>query len=191
MIKLNLLPPTYKKNLELTDLRGVFFSLVLRVFGILFIFLIILSSIFLYLSILARYQEQLIKNEEDDAQMKQLVETEDIIIMANEKINRVFNSYNERVYWTGLMEKFVRLVPAGIYLTEFHYQAENNELRLSGWSSNRDIFLSFQKSLENSLLFDKDMDIPLANLLKQENINFDFTLKPTKVSFNELTQHAY
>lgn len=190
MIKLNLLPPAYKKNLELTGLRRIFLSLIARIFAVLFIFLIILSSMFLYLSILVRYQEQLIKNEEQDARMKELLTMEETIAVANEKINRVFGNCNERVYWTGLMEKFVGLVPVNIYLTEFHYGAENNELRLSGWASNRNAFLSFQKALESSSLFG-EINIPLANLLKQENVNFNFTLKPIKASFNELTQHAY
>lgn len=174
MIKLNLLPSANKKKLELANLKRLTFSLMARIFIVLIVFTFILTSIFFYVSMLVRYQEQLIENKQEDAEMQQLLEMEEKISIANKKIIRV---NDKLIYWTEIMEELTKLVPSDIHLTGFHYESKRNEIHLSGWAPTRDKFLSFQEALEKNSLFD-GVEVPLSNLLKQENINFDFILKP-------------
>ncbi len=177
MIKLNLLPSVNKEKLELANLKRLTFSLMTRIFVILLVFTFVLTSIFFYISMLVRYQEQLIENRQEDVKMQELLEMERKVSIANRKISRVDEKQNRSVYWTEIMKELTRLVPFDIYLTGFNYESKKNEIRLSGWAPTRDKFLSFQETLKESSLFD-EVEVPLSNLLKQENINFDFILKP-------------
>lgn len=176
MIKLNLLPSDHKKKLELANLKRLTLSLVSRIFVVLLAFTFILSAIFFYVAMLVRYQEQLIKNKQEDAKMQLLISMEEKVSLANRKIERVDEKHRS-VYWTEIMESLADLVPSDIYLTGFHYGAENGEVRLSGWAPTRDRFLAFQDILKDSPLF-AEVEVPLSNLLKQTNINFDLILKP-------------
>lgn len=124
-------------------------------------------------------QNRLTQSRQNDFAIQQLTSMEDKIKKDNQLISRVYSKQKQLISWTPLIEELTRLVPDGIYLTNFNYHSANNQISLNGWSDTRENILSFQRALEGSAMF-TDVQAPLSNLLKRENIDFSFTLKPVK-----------
>jgi type IV pilus assembly protein PilN len=177
MLKLNLLPPEEKKELELVNLSRLILSLAGWLSFFLIVFTLLLVSTFFCLSILLQAQDRLIEIRQSDSKMQNLLEIEEKIKQANQRINRVFLKQKESILWTPLLEEIAQIVPQGVYLTSFSYQATNNQINLNGWAQQRENLLLFQKTLEENPTF-TDVKAPLANFIKQRDINFSFTFKP-------------
>ncbi|MFH1611780.1 MAG: PilN domain-containing protein [bacterium] len=177
MIKINLLPPQNKKELEVLNSKDLIISLATWIIIFLVSFSLILATIFIYLNILLRSQNRLIDTKQDDVRVQQLIETEKNIINANRLINLVYDKQAHFLNWTLSMKEISLITPNSIYLTSFDYRSESNEINIVGWSNTRDDLLSFQEILESNDFF-TDVKSPIANLLKRENINFNISLKP-------------
>ena len=175
MLKLNLLPPVKKRELELAALDNLLRSLAVRFLILLIIFSLFLASILFCLSILLKEQRNLITIRKSDPQMKNLLMIEDKIKLANQVIERVDLKQQQMVLWAPLLEEITEIVPAGIYLTAFSYQKDKHQIVLGGWANHRENLLRFQKSLEENTFF-IEVEAPLANLVKEQNIDFHFTL---------------
>jgi len=178
MLRLNLLPPAEKKELMLARLNSLILSLAVWFLILLIIFSLFLASTFFCLSILLKEQKNLIAIRENDPQMQSLLEIEEKIKQTNQTIEQVSSKQQQMILWTSLLEEMTKIVPNGIYLTIFSYQTANNQIILNGWANRRENLLSFQKSLEEDSFF-AEVKAPLANLVKEEDIDFSFTLKPT------------
>lgn len=176
-LRLNLLPPQEKKRLEFNKLNRLIYFLALWLSFFLIVFFVLLLSAFFSLSILLQAQKEMIKTKEADYRTQYLLEIEDKVKQANQIIKQVHLKQKQIILWTPLLEEITGIVPSGIYLNNFSYKSTNQQISLSGWANYRGNLLVFQKSLEESSFF-KEIESPLANLIKQENINFMFTLKP-------------
>lgn len=175
MIRLNLLPPQEKKRLEFVKFNSLLASLAIWLSVFLTIFVILLLSAFFSLSILLQEQRRLIEIRQSDPKTQYLLEIEKKIEQANQIIKQVHLKQAEIILWTPLLEEISEIVPSGIYLNNLSYQATKGQISLSGWADCRDNLLNFQKSLEESPFFE-EIEAPLANLIKQKDINFSFTL---------------
>ena len=176
MFKLNLLPPKDKKRLELID-----FSYLLVYFGfrlvIVFInFILILITTYFSLFILVNSQEGLIGVRQSNENAQLQMEIEKKIEETNKDARQLYVKQSEIIVWTPILEKLSKITPDGIYLTSFSYLSIDDKVNIVGWAENRDKLLSFKDSLEEIPYF-KDVYAPLSNLIKQTDINFNFTLK--------------
>ena len=176
MLKLNLLPSQEKRNLELVELSRLLVSLASWILIFLIIFTLFLVSTYFSLSILLKEQKKLIEIRQSDAQMQSLLEIEERIKQTNQIVKQVYSKQQEIVLWTPLLEEITEIVPSGIYLTNLSYRVTNNQITLNGWANQRENLLRFQKSLEESSFFE-EVKAPLANLVKQKDIDFSFTLQ--------------
>jgi len=177
MLKLNLLPFQEKKNLELTEFSRLLVFLGIWLSAFLIIFTLFLVSTFFCLSILLREQNNLIEIRQNDSQMQTLLKIEEKTKQTNKVIEQIYLKQQDLILWTPLLEEITKTVPSGIYLTNFSYRTDDNQITLNGRASHRDILLGLQKSLEESSFFE-EVEAPLANLVKQRDIDFSFTLHP-------------
>ena len=176
MLKLNLLPSQDKKDLELAELSRLIASLAVWFLIFLIIFTLLLVSTYFSLSILLEEQKKLIEIRQRDPKTQDMLEIEEKIKQTNQTVKQVYLKQEEMILWTPLLEKMTKIVPSGIYLTNFSYQATDNQITLNGWANWRENLLHFQESLEENSLF-KEVEAPLSNLTKQRDIDFSFTLK--------------
>lgn len=177
MLKLNLLPPSEKKRLELTKLSRLTVLLTVWFLVFLVVFALLLTATFFSLSILLHEQKKLIEIRQSDPKTQHLLEIEEKIERTNQIIRQVCLKQKELILWTSPLEEISKITPSGIYLTNLSYQTTKNQITLNGWANERENLLGFQKLLEESSFF-KEVKAPLANLVKQKDINFSFTLKP-------------
>lgn len=176
MIRLNLLPSQEKKDLETAEINrwSAFFSSWLLI--LLIIFILLCLSAYFYLFILVKAQNGLIEDEERHIKTQELEQLEKQIGRANQKISQVYNLSKDLKRLMPTLEEFTGLAPQGIYLTNFSYQKDLQRVNLNGHAQNRNQLLVFQKKLEENSQF-TDIDSPISNLLKQEDIDFNLTFK--------------
>jgi len=177
MLKLNLLPSQDKKDLELAKISRLIASLAVWILIFLIIFILLLVSTYFSLSILLDEQKKLIEIRQSDPRTQDMLEIEEKIRQTNQIVKQVYLKQEEMILWTPLLEKMTKIVPSGIYLTNFSYRAVDNQITLNGWANWRENLLYFQESLEENSFF-KEVEAPLSNLIKQRNIDFIFTIKP-------------
>ena len=177
MLKLNLLPPQDKKDLELAKLSRLIASLAVWFLIFLIIFTLFLVSTYFSLSILLAEQKKLIGIRQSDPKTQDVLKIEEKIKRTNQIVKQVYSKQQEMILWTPLLEEMTKIVPSGIYLTNFSYQATDNQITLNGWANWRENLLYFQESLKENSFF-KEVEAPLSNLIKQRDIDFSFTLKP-------------
>jgi len=177
MFKFNLLPPQEKKELELVKFCRLLIFLSFRLIAVLIIFILILATTYLFLSILVKAQSDLIELRQNNEKTKHQVEVEDNIRQINQGAKKVLVKQDESIIWTPILEKISEITPSGIYLIDFSYRASNDQINIVGWARNRDKLLTFENSLKQTPYF-KEIESPLSNLIKQTDINFSFILKP-------------
>jgi len=177
MLKLNLLPPKDKRRLELIDFSYLLIFFSFRLAIIFIIFILILITTYFSLLILVNAQDDLIKVRQNNERTQLQMEIEGKIKQTNKEAKQVYVKQNELIVWTPILEKLSKITPQGIYLNNFSYLSINNKINLIGFAENRDRLLAFENSLKEIPYF-KEVSAPLSNLIKQTNINFNFTLKP-------------
>jgi len=177
MIKINLLPPAEKKQLELASFVRLAISFGVWISVSLIVFVLLLVSTYGSLAILLKDQNRLIEIRRADHKTQRLVEMEEAIKKVNNQLVDIVLKQKELIVWTPALEELSKITPSGIYLNNFIYQSSLNRINITGLANNRDTLLFFQKQLEDSLYF-IEIEAPLSNLIKQTNINFSFSFQP-------------
>jgi Tfp pilus assembly protein PilN len=168
MIKLNLLPPKEKKELELAELNCLVASLTSRFLIILIIFALLLANTYFCLLILIKVQRDLIEVRQSDKEAQHQARVEEKIKQLNQEAEKIYTKQNQLIVWTPILEKLSKITPSGIYLINFSYQALKNQIKISGWAKNRDRLLTFESSLKEAPYFE-EVESPLSNLINKAN----------------------
>jgi len=174
-MRINLLPPQEKKKIALANFNHLLACLVFYLVIISAIFIILLLSVYFFLSIILNAQTDLIKFRQGGQKIQYLMTIEEKIKQADQQLEQIYDKQKKFIFWTPLFEEFSRIVPSGIYLNNFSYRLSDNRIILSGRANKREQLLDLQKRLEESSSFNK-VEAPLSNLIKQTGINFSFTL---------------
>ena len=177
MIKFNLLPPGEKKELEIMHLNQILVFLLIRIFFIMIIFIILLTSAYFSLFILLNMQEKLVQAEKDDSSFQKIVEIEEEINGTNKLLKKISGKQKELKPIAPLMKEISEIVPERIYLTYFSYQKEDSLITINGRSETREDLLVMENDLNESEYFE-DVDLPLSNLIRQTDLDFKITFKP-------------
>lgn len=165
MITLNLIPPIKKREIRLTQIYILIKNLI-----VLLLFLAIVVAITLLLT------KMFLQNY-----FNNIVEQTTLTTRHTNIFNKDFKEFNERLkvikeiqkehaYWTGFFVKFSKLAPAGLILDNLIIN--KNKILITGTAKMRDQLLVLKTELENSELF-ANVEIPLENLLKKEEVNFN------------------
>ncbi len=181
MIKLNLLPPKEKRKLELANLNRLVVFLAIRIAIFLFIFTLFLITTYYCLFVLLKEQKRSIEINRNDVRIQHLTKMEEKIENVNQQLDKINLKQKELVIWTPVLEELAKITPSGVYLMNFSYRLSGSKINLSGWAESRDKLIRFKDSLEKSPLF-VNLESPLSNLIKQNDINFSFTFEPALLS---------
>ena len=177
MLLLNLLPKNYilrfKKDVWL---RVIYTATVFIVFWSVILGIIILSA-YQYLvleNLSTKERTRLVQSMRDTAQAQQLEAT---INEVNALAIRIDHIRKIQPYeFSDLLEQIAPMLPAGSNLTRLTFVASSNQIILEGHSDLRTYVLTLQERLESSRLF-RNIEAPLSNLLKAQDVNFKFTIQ--------------
>ncbi|MFH1187252.1 MAG: hypothetical protein V1688_00130 [bacterium] len=186
MITLNLISPDYKKTIKIKKLLNDIENLFLYV-----MFIAIMAAIILLIA-----RKILEDNFVEAAERTSLIAMNQAENKKNAQINKKIKLarqiQKDYIPWSRLIIIFSKLIPDNVKIDSFNVIPNGNkdewEINLSGAAANRDDFLNFKKKLlEAKDLFDeKEIEIPMVNLLKKEKIDFDIKLKIKKNILTDL-----
>lgn len=169
MITLNLIP-TQKKN----DLRLANFYIVVKNLIISILIIITTVAIVLLVSkiILQNMFNEIVAQSTLTTRYGNIFSGE--IKIFNERLNGVKKIQGEYISWSKFISDFAKLVPTDIIVSNLVLsisEKDGNKIIISGLAKDREKLLNFKDNLEDSSLFD-NVNVPLENLLKKEEINF-------------------
>jgi hypothetical protein len=173
MITLDLLPLKEKKQLYVKKGYGI----VRKIITNSLIHIALISAILVGASFLLENDVGYIKEQNN------------VLKESNKGLNSEIRKYNkELTYLSTIQEEHENfsdiiielgnLVPDKLSLSVFSINKDSNEkgfvLKMSGIAEERDILLNFKDTL-NQMDFVEKFDLPINNLLKQKNVDFDFS----------------
>ncbi|NUM25166.1 MAG: PilN domain-containing protein [Candidatus Buchananbacteria bacterium] len=179
MINLNLIPPSKKNELRLTQ-----FYIMIKNFVIAILLINILSAIALLSAkvVLQNHFNRIV--EQTTLTTKYANTLSQDVKNFNTQLNAVASIQSEYLLWSKFFIDFSKLVPTGIGLDSI--TIKENRILLTGIASTRDELLSFQKNLESSPLF-FNIEVPIDNLLRREDI--DISVK-ADINIDEIKKYA-
>jgi len=174
MIKLNLLPPEEKQEIASQKTFIKVLSWGFSSFVFVLIFLAMLSSIWLY-SLIQLNSIQGIADELEASPQNQIFKD---IKKEIDGINQKLQSFNklksQEMDYSFYLQKLTELTNPGIKFNSVLF--DGNKVSLAGQAVSREALLSFKDALEGSSFF-QNVNTPLSNFLKQNNIDFTFSFE--------------
>ena len=171
MLDLNFLPDNEQKfinrSLVMLLARNILAWLVL--ITLISILMLIWSKYFLEYSLTQEREQSILVNISK-------LSFADEIDKVNQELDDVEKIQSDYVAWSGIMAEFSEIIPPHNRVESLSLDAVNQKFFMKGFSQTRDDLLALEKQLDNSSLF-YDIDSPLSNLLKSENIQFEFSGK--------------
>ncbi len=175
---LNLLPQSEKKLLEQEKCQRALLIFGLIVLAALICFNLILLSIKIYISGQVKAENIIFQQFEQQVQSSKLRSIEETIRTANKNMADINSFYKNRISVSGLLEKISKILPQGVYLTYFSFNAKEQpngetarEVSISGFSPSREKLFELKQILESETEF-QDVNFPAFNWIKPHNIDF-------------------
>lgn len=177
MIKLNLIPPYKKEEIEQSNKLLAVLGWEIKLSGILLVFVSMLLSINYILQLnLASMSIDFDSGTGKNNQIKKLIEYDEKIKEMNLIVSKEMKLQNGQLIWSNLFQKLNENFPESIELKSI--TTENYAVLLSGIAQKRDELIAFRDKLEKEDCF-SEVDLPLSNLVMKENIDFriNFNIK--------------
>jgi Tfp pilus assembly protein PilN len=176
-IVINLLPEKKKKEIKRRKfLLFVMWQEVLIVFTAL-VFLVMLFSVNFILNM--NYDE--IKKDGEKYfnrdEFKEMRSYEEEFAVINKRVSLISQIQSYDYYWTNFFYELSRITPEGVKLRNL--STDQFDVVLSGKSKSRDELIVFRDRLESSNCF-TDVNVPLSNIVKKEDIDFKIEIKINK-----------
>lgn len=170
----NLLAKEDQKNIRLEKSTTALFNFFLWVVMSLFLLAIFMAAGRIYLT------SELSATETKIELQKQVVSQEE-----NKQLKKTLNEFNTHLanlvnldehqgQWSQVLISFARLVPQDIAVDGFAGERLTGRIRISGFAKTRESVLRLRQNLLDSGVF-TDVNFPLSNLVKPENLSFNYT----------------
>lgn len=174
MIILNLLSPDKKKNLA----AEVGFSQVKKALLILIISCITGISMTVAVRVLLTHELHTIESDISSATESLTTNGDDtaeiIIKKINDKGTQLTQIQSSYVSWSSLLYQLGQTPNNNIQLKSLQFNQDDGTFDVQGYAKTRDDLLVFKEALEQ-LPFLQNINSPISNLIKKEDITFQFT----------------
>ena len=173
---INLLPPKEKE--ELTWEESWKLVLILGMLSLIFLISLslILFSIKTYISGELKSQKILVELEEKRLEVSEVKDLQKKVVALNQNLFKLDSFYQNQISLTKILEKVSETLPPGIYLTDFSFQKDISQIRISGFSPERETLFEFKRELEKEKDF-REIYFPASNWVKPREIDFYLTFK--------------
>jgi len=174
-IKLNLIPPYRKEEIEKTYRLRVALRWDGELLLVIFLFIATLASISYILKInlgTASNAEGLAAKNNDE--YKKIEQYDNEIQDVNSLVADVGKIQSGQLYWSKFLTAFSGKVVAGVEIDNL--TTNNYLITVAGKADTRDNLLAFKNNLDRDSCFTA-VDLPLSNLVSQNDINFQMTFQ--------------
>lgn len=176
MLQFNLLPENAKQALRWKLLTRDFSALSVFAFFWLAIIAVVLVMAIQYLSIQNAALKERITTEEQKEEIREAQELENQIAILNAQVLTIQGIAREKKHdAVQILETLAPLVPAGSNLTQLSISTDTGVVTLQGHADLRSQVVTLKMRLEEHELF-ADIESPLSNIAKSEDITFTFNL---------------
>lgn len=175
MIKPNLLPPEEKNQIKLYRAQRWIVFYGFSLLSACIIFAVFLGVIWLYLSLQVKAFDEALVTANASLQGQKLKEQQTLVRELNALMKKTNQFFSPQKNYSEIIGSLAQMVPEGIRIEGLSLDKEGT-IKLSAHAQTRAQVLAFKDAIEKSPLFDK-VDSPLSNLVKQQDINFQFTFK--------------
>lgn len=165
MISLNLISPEKKQQFRLEQIYIVIKNLIIL---LLLVLIIIAIALLFTKASLQNHFSRIVEETTLTTQYANTFGTE--VREFNKIIVAVDNVQEEYTDWVSFLDKTAGLVSGNIYLKTI--TISDNKIVIKGFAATRDELLILKENFENAEIF-TDVEMPLEDLLKRNNIEFD------------------
>lgn len=169
---INILPPKEKEILRNEENKKIILIIGILVSLLLICLIFILASIEIFISGRVEAERIINEREEEESEISEIRHFSEKIDSVNKTFSDLSSFYKNQIKAIGLFSEISETIPEGIYITLFSYQKDTSRISISGFSTDREGLLRFQKNLEQKDKF-KDIYFPPSTWIKSENINFN------------------
>jgi len=181
MIKLNLLPEEYKKEYNLEKTRRFVKFVSVSLYFILFIFILLIFFGYFYLKFETRSVISKIDSEKTTQKIKDIFNLEDNIKLINKKISIIEKAKAEKIEISEILQTIASFDNQDTYFKNISINGQIKKVSISGFALNRSAVLAVKEAIKNSPIVEKESVFsPKTNILKEKNIDFNFTFKLKK-----------
>lgn len=178
---INLLPLTEKENLLLEKKKRIAIILWILVLFFLICLILILFSIKIYIQSQVESQRTLLVEAEKEFEQSEIQELRAKINSINSTLTKLDSFYQEKIYFSQVLEEISATLPQGMYLTGFSVipplNKENGiKVSLSGFAPTVEHLIELKNNLDEDPNF-KETSFPPENWVNPEDIDFFITFK--------------
>jgi hypothetical protein len=170
MLRLNILPEDFKKEIRLFSIYGVFRNIIL-----VFVFLTALIGIIFLFSnaVLETYISHSGSNRIIIRNNYQSLDSQ--IEEAESKIKHVVGIQEDSINWSKLIEDIMIRTNDEIIFSRISINREKYQLDLLGHAETRNALINLKNEFEDSINY-LSIDFPIKNILEKEDINFNMLM---------------
>ena len=148
----------------------------LSLYFIMAVFSLLLFGAYYFLKVETKTWSENIASEKSTKKVQEILALEEKIKNTNKKIFIANKAIKETKKTSKIIEDITNLLNENIYLDILSLNLKDEKVNINGFAKTRQDVLSLQEKLKNSSLVKKDtIQSPKSNILKKENINFQFT----------------
>ncbi|MFH0987303.1 MAG: hypothetical protein V1841_00180 [Patescibacteria group bacterium] len=165
MLNFNLLPPEGKRELKMEEMNLQLGKLLRAIFWVWIFFIVLLGTIYLYLSIIVKAQKELILTNENNSRFQEFQKIEREISGTNLRINKLYGIQQKSVYFSPIVEELARIISSvdGVYLNSIEITPKTEVITLENPSlgetvtpSNQNGSSKEEEQTENPQVVQKD-----------------------------------
>lgn len=172
---INLLPKSRQQQLKYRSwyVAGVrIFSVGVASFIVMTIFLAVGNF---YIKAINRNLENEVQDLQQTASSKENSELKKQIGEINNRIADYNNLAGGLPKWSGFLSKFASVVPEGVQIQSLSVDAVARRAQIQGFAPRRELVIALYELIKSDAESFEDIDYPLENVSRAENVNFHFT----------------
>jgi hypothetical protein len=171
MLNLNLISPTLKKEVRLRHINAV-----IKLYCLTLIAVSLLAAGYLFAGGAVLYFKNKEAAEKIGTVTASTKEYAEKIGYLNDQIKYIETIQSEYIPYSIFFDEIMNISDNNINFSEVSINSGEKNIAFKGHALTRDSLLLFKKNLENSKFF-TEVNLPLTDILKKENINFTISCR--------------
>ena len=181
---INLIAPKEKEKLLMEKITRMITILWFLLLFFIICLVLVFSTVRIYIKSQLTTQQSVTAPAKEQEKIEKIEQAKNKAELVNSNLEKLDSLYNNKAYFSPLIEKISKTLPEGLYLNNFSIifakkpNEENYAIKVSllGFSPLREDLLEFKSSLESEGDF-INVSFPASNWVKKVDINFSVSFE--------------